>query len=406
MAITLGSNSARIGHALGTGLAQPIHQHLDLMAQQKLQEIQQNQLARQQHAERQRYAQGLAPLLGTPTAQFLSNLGPDERKSALQNLQVLMQFSENPRQQQQPQQMEQQGGLNALVGQQQQGQELQPGALNALTGQKNGSITPEQQQEQQQQMDRAKLAQDVFTSPHERREREKVELQKQKIANQEKAAKFQEKSAAFKETKPERTEIIKGEKGAKENIARLERMEELSRKGKLNSPLYLEFLRKSGFDIPALTSPDSQEFRKLETDFLRDARNIFGGRVTNYEMNTFLKAIPSLSQSPEGRERVIHNLKLFNQAALETLREILKENGGIPPFDLMEQISDKSAPKIDKIYQEFSRGISQERKELNQSSQKSFQELPNASDLKDKRIVDEDTGKVFKSNGSEWVEVS
>ena len=103
MAITLGSNSARIGHALGTGLAQPIHQHLDLMAQQKLQEIQQNQLARQQHAERQRYAQGLAPLLGTPTAQFLSNLGPDERKSALQNLQVLMQFSENPRQQQQPQ---------------------------------------------------------------------------------------------------------------------------------------------------------------------------------------------------------------------------------------------------------------------------------------------------------------
>lgn len=345
------SAGGRLGAALGTGLGQ--------LAQNKLSQVMQ-QYDRQ--LEKSQYARGLAPILGEQAAEFVSNLGPEERKYALQNIGPLMQLSQQPGQQ---------GGLSALTG------------------------APQQDQQQQQMPDqRAQLIQDIFTSPHEKREREKLELKKQQMASQ-------EKLAAFKETKPERKEILNEAKSAKDTLARLDRMDELSKKGKLDSPLYLEFLKKSGFDVPALTSPDSQEFRKLEVDFLRDAKNIFGSRVTNYEASQFLKSIPSLSQSKEGRDRVIRNLKLLNEGKLaraEALKDILKENKGIPPLDLAEQVEARVEPKIDKLLQKFRSGP--ERK-----VSQTFNELPPASKYSGKQIRDTESGKLLRSNGQEWVEV-
>jgi hypothetical protein len=203
-------------------------------------------------------------------------------------------------------------------------------------------------------------------------------------------------------TKPERKEILTAAKSAKENIARLDRMQTLSDKGKLNSPLYVEFLKKTGLDIPALTNPDTQEFKKLEVDFLRDAKNIFGSRVTNYEMSTFLKAIPSLSQSPEGRSRVIRNLKLFNEGSLaraDALKNIIKENKGTIPLDLAEQVEERTAPETDRLLNEFRTG-------QEGSVKRSFEMLPNPSSLNGRRIRDKETGKILQSNGQEWIEVS
>lgn len=345
----------RLGAALGTGLQQ--------IAQHKLSQLQKQY---DLQTERSRYAQGLAPILGKDTANFLSNLNPEERKYALQNIGSLMQLQNVPGQQQ--------VGLAALVQPGQQPQEGQPQEV------------PTQ--------DRARLIEDIFTSPHEKREKEKLELKKQQMASQ-------EKLAAFKETKPERKEILNEAKSAKDTLARLDRMDELSKKGKLDSPIYLELLKKSGFDVPALTTPDSQEFRKLEVDFLRDAKNIFGARVTNYEASQFLKTIPSLSQSKEGRERVIRNLKLINEGKLvraDALKEILKENKGTPPLDLAEQIEERVSPKIDKLLNEFRRGAQGK-------VQKTFNDLPPAAQFNGRKIRDKDSGKILQSNGQEWLEV-
>ncbi|MEK6884942.1 MAG: hypothetical protein AABY22_35250, partial [Nanoarchaeota archaeon] len=41
-----------------------------------------------------------------------------------------------------------------------------------------------------------------------------------------------------------------------------------------------------------------EEFQKIEANFLRNAKQYFGGRISNYEVEQFLKTIPSLSQSP------------------------------------------------------------------------------------------------------------
>ena len=78
----------RLGEVLGTGLQQ--------LAHHKLGEISRKY---QMQQERSQFAQGLSPILGQDTANFLSHLGPDERKYALQNISSLLQLIQQPEQQ-------------------------------------------------------------------------------------------------------------------------------------------------------------------------------------------------------------------------------------------------------------------------------------------------------------------
>lgn len=397
------SIGSRLGSALGSGINQ--------LAELKLAHLTKQY---EQQQEKSNFTKAWEPYLGKNTANMLSNLNPQERQIALQNLEGLAQLNQQPGPQQQV-------GMGALAGYQQQPQQQeqnnqqqevqsalqqyfsnptlgggQKGLMSSLGGfqqpEQQMQQMPQQQQEGQLTPERAQQISDLFVSPHERREREKLELKKQQIASGERAN-------AYKETKVERKEILNEAKSAKENLARLDRMAELSRHGKLDSPLYIEFLKKTGLDIPALTSPDSQEFRKLEVDFLRDAKNIFGARVTNYEAAQFLKSIPSLSQSKEGREKVIKNLKIMNEGKLlraDALKDIIKENKGTPPLDLLEQIDDRIAPKIDKLLNDFRRGG---------ETGKSYNDLPPAAQFNGKTAIDDTTGQKFKSNGSKWIPI-
>lgn len=159
-----------------------------------------------------------------------------------------------------------------------------------------------------------------------------------------------EKVEAFKLSKDERRAIIDAGKSARQNLHDLDRMEDLEKEGKLDTPGYLEFLKRSGLDVPALMDEGSQEYQKIAQTFLRDAKTYLGSRISNFELEQFLKTIPSLSQSPEGRKRVISNLKRFNRISLEysnALKSVIKENKGIPPLDLLEQVDDKVEKKMD-----------------------------------------------------------
>jgi hypothetical protein len=394
MAIQLGSVLSSLGGALGSGMAQPIEEGLNRLSQEKMMLLQQkyadaaNERAAQRQyqytqaakaAERERFVAGAEPYMGKEVASFLGNLSPQERSKLYPSI----------------------------------------GALYQLQGENAPSDISTARQPAQRLRGNANVMQELFTSPAEKRQREMLDIQRASLEIKKEAEKRQrdalelqkkglefkkgratqeEKLSAFKETKPERKEILSGARAARESVARLERMEELNKNGKLSSPAYLEFLKKAGLDIPALTSPDTQEFRKLEADFLREARSIFGSRISNYEVNAFLRAIPSSMQSREGRERVIHNLKTFYQASKEradTMSSIIKENKGVPPLDLMDQVESKSSGRIDKLMRDFKEGL----------SGKTFDSLPSASEFKGKKIVDEDTGKVLVSDGKEWKEV-
>jgi hypothetical protein len=150
---------------------------------------------------------------------------------------------------------------------------------------------------------------------------------------------------------------------------RLGRMRELINSGKLTGPMWASILDTAENFIPMLgvglnlkgsLSPESQEFDKLSKDFLKDVKKIFGARVTQQEVQQFLKTIPTLSQSDEGKMRVLHNMQLFNEAAAAKKKaydDILKENRGFRPANIEQAVLNRAKGDLDKIAKKFKEGF-------------------------------------------------
>jgi hypothetical protein len=315
----------RLGAALGTGLNQ--------LAEHKLGQLTKKY---EQQYERSQFAQGLAPLLGQETANFLSHLGSDERKEALQNISSLMQLNQQPGQ-------EQIGGMTALGG----GQPQQP--------------IQQPQIQQELSPERAKILENVFTSPKEKREREKFE--------------FTKRQATLKETKPYVDALKDKEKASKEADLRLKRMETLIGKGNLPNAAWWSALTKleNAPYISGLTAPfaellkggtkwysgnpaDIEEFEKLSSEFVKNAKQYFGSRITQKEVEMFMQTVPTLMQTDGGKKKLIENIRSLNELTeieAKAARSIIKENGGIPPIDIEQQVQDRIGSKLDKIAKKF-----------------------------------------------------
>jgi hypothetical protein len=237
-----------------------------------------------------------------------------------------------------------------------------------------------------------------------------------KIIQQQKDSTDKGTVSRFKETAEIRKEIRSGAKAARDNNIRLEKMRTLNKSGKLVVPLYNDMLKKFGFDFAALKNPDSEEFEKLSNDMTKNIKDIFGSRVTNLDLEIFLKTIPTLSNTTEGREKIIENLQLFNKGSKlrnETMQEIIKENKGVPPYGLAEMIEERAAKGLDRITEEFlgkkpdeiKEPMGQTIEETGQTIEKeaqAFEKLPPAAQFDGKMIQDDKTGKRFKSVNGKW----
>lgn len=152
---------------------------------------------------------------------------------------------------------------------------------------------------------------------------------------------------------------------AEDGNQRLEKMLELINTGKLVGPITGAVLDTLEHGIPALgvglnlyglTSTQTQEFKKLQADFLRDVKKIFGSRVTNEEVKRYTNRIPSLTQTDEGKRMVVRDLKLFNDANLarkKAMQDIIDENNGYRPPNLEDLIEKRSKSELDRIAKEF-----------------------------------------------------
>lgn len=177
-----------------------------------------------------------------------------------------------------------------------------------------------------------------------------------------------------KETKPVYDEIYKEAKAARDNNKRLDRMEELIGRGNLTASGWASLLDTlshgiggyAKIDLHGLLHPDSQEFRKLSNDFVKSVKEVFGARVTQGEVNTFLTTVPSLMQSDDGKRRVISNLRSFNEAALARKNiadQIIKENKGRRPENFDMIIDERLSPLLDDIAARFKKGYPGNEKE-------------------------------------------
>lgn len=220
-----------------------------------------------------------------------------------------------------------------------------------------------QQQQQPFQQQQPKTAAEALRMQprREQREEQKLAIQERKVLGQEKAQERQAIREAYKDTAPYRTKVLEAQKESQNVMSDLDRFKALeSEDAALDTPGYYEFLKRSGLDIPALMKPESEEFIKIRQSFLRDAKTIFGGRVTNFEMEQFLKAIPDLSMSPEGRKRVIANMEKLNRLKIkegDIMRKVIKANKNVPPADLQEQVTDQLEKEREKISEQFKKDL-------------------------------------------------
>lgn len=206
---------------------------------------------------------------------------------------------------------------------------------------------------------------------------------------------------ALKATEKTRHEITLGERTAREQDRELAELERLERTGKIDSPLTVRTYQTLG--LGHKLSPETQAFEKVARGFLRNAKSVFGARVTNFELDQFQKLFPSLIQSAEGRKMIIDNIRRVNKAARDrakVMREIIKENKGKVPRNLEDLIEQKIGPELDRLASESLQGIGR-----GGGRQQQMQELPNASQYAGKKIRDTQTGHILQSNGTQWLPI-
>lgn len=199
----------------------------------------------------------------------------------------------------------------------------------------------------------AEVVKTQLAQQKEVREARKEELERKKEARR-------EREEAFKQTKDERKKWADEYKVAKQDFDTAKTLEELNQSGKLSTSGYNEFLSRSGLDLGALESPESIQFKSLAQTFMRGAKQYFGGNVSNREIELFLKTIPNLSQTPEGRKRILAGIKNMSRAKMayfEEARKVIKQNKNIPPLDLLEQVEDRVEARAKKFAELFKRDI-------------------------------------------------
>jgi len=371
MAIYFPNQVPSTGQKAGEAFSGGIGNALNMLAQQKLSHVQQRHKATQiGHALESLGIPAHVAMLPEPVQQAFikQHLAAPQQQAFAEALSGLLGGGEQ--QQAAPVQQGQQIAPQlqqamAPRGQQPQQQMQQPGMQQARTP----GISIPKGINQQQAMQLAQLGLKKQSLEHQKQQfMTKQELEQQKRQDR-------KQMHWDKETAPAYKEIEDLAKAASDSDIRLGRMEELNEGGGLNSTAFETVLRGlegilpfgMKLDLTALRSADSQEFNKLSTDFLKDAKKFFGSRVTDSEIKLFLKTVPQLSNSPEGRNRVIQNLRLFNEAAkvrATVADNIVEENGGDRPYNFKSLVEKRAKKQLDDIAQTFRLGVRKPKKAM------------------------------------------
>lgn len=189
-----------------------------------------------------------------------------------------------------------------------------------------------------------------------------------------------EKEKLFKKNDPLIKQLSEENESSRNSDMRLGAIERLTKEGKISDfgrfnamieGIHIPFVGK--LDFTPWMNADEQTVDKLSKDFLRDISKIFKGRVLQSEIENFMKTVPSLLQSDEGRLKVIHNIKLFNKAAkikYDAMRDILKENKMVPPRYLEMEIEERTKKQMQEIEKKFVEGNDKEIKEAAELARK------------------------------------
>ncbi len=149
--------------------------------------------------------------------------------------------------------------------------------------------------------------------------------------------------------------------------------------------------------ILKLVPPEAERFVKTVNDFITGAKDIFGARVTNFDLQSFKSRLPSLINSGKGRQQIIRQMEIFNEIEgdyHDALKKVYQHYG-------MDNIRQEDAEKIaEGLIAEKEKKL---REELDHIGEEVFDlsEMPNAMENAN-RIIEDDQGNRYRSNGNSW----
>lgn len=326
----------------------------------------------------------------------------------MKNIERAKQMSGRGQQQQPHQSIEEQFMQLLPVAEQHKGSELTPQetdeiwkGLQSMSPEQRGMLLSGQQQQMPQQPSQEEdpYAYSDMLSALGEKDMARNEMEKAKISSREKTS--HEKLAEPK--LQELNDKLRAQKASGMRFKRLEQLSSPELESQFPPGFLVGMLSKDGELRPTFASqisPDAQEFVKLISDEITGAKDTFGARVTNFDLQAYMKRLPSLINSPEGRRRVLRDIQILNDLNVthdQGVLDIVDRYGGPGKISISkaERIFDKeNASKIDQLTQEF---INPEKTE--------FQDLPDAARYRGREIEDPETKQKFRSNGSEWVPV-
>ena len=123
----------------------------------------------------------------------------------------------------------------------------------------------------------------------------------------------------FKINEPIFSKATAQARSLKKDAARLDRLGVLEDTGEV--PENVKFAIDSDGNLSpkaglfgASLTPEGHEYVKIVNDFLKDVKDTLGAKVvSNYDIQAYLRTLPTLMQSSEGRRAVLRDLKLMNE---------------------------------------------------------------------------------------------
>lgn len=155
-------------------------------------------------------------------------------------------------------------------------------------------------------------------------------------------------------------DITKDYQGALADENRIDNIIDLAKSNKLSTPAMIKFLDVFNLPVGILGNPLTEAYQKIENDYIKDVSRYFPGQIRVYEAQTYMKTIPSLMNSDEGKLLVAQNLKMQNEAKkirYQAYKDILKENDGKKPRGMDIKIEERIAPQMKELGERFRENI-------------------------------------------------
>lgn len=314
---------------------------------------------------------GVSPALAQPLLNTLLNSGLQERQLRLKG-------SMTPNSQ----------GESSVLGKALAGQQLSPEELSSLspqsqrallsrkTSQENIATRISQQKNVKQQQDEAaSQLYESFALPVLREKFPEQEFPENlppgltaseisnvfKLANPEFAKTYEVEAA--KGTAKFVDDLRSQAQGARQQDAQLKRIKKLTLEDKASTiPLQAlsKVLEESFGIVPEiLQNPTNEQIEKLSMDLVSGISKIFPGRILQSEFESYLRKLPRLLQTQEGRLAVVNNMLVLNEATqlrYDAYKELMKGRR-VPPLDIQDRIESKISDRLEDIYIRFEEGL-------------------------------------------------